>query len=395
MLVAASAVAAGFGYLWTIITGRLLPAAEYSDFSAAASIIYFAATAMAPCSQTLAYFTASSIAAGDLDWALALERHALRVIAGSGLVVISFVAVASRPLATLLHFRSRLCLVLAVAAAIGVGALHVKRGRLLGQQQFRRYSWNLTAESIVRLLLALPLLLLAASASASVAAYVAALLAALALAGWQESNARGVDMASIRRYFAPVFAYTIIYGAFQNIDILIVKRLFPPAEAGIYGAASFLSRAAGMLVMPFVAFAVPHLVEVIGDEAEVRRRFVRICRQYGILATAAVAVIGACRKVIMSLLFGPEYGPAAGLLLPLSVAIALSGLVFLICQLPVAANRFGFVKWYAVGLFVEIAGLAGFHRKLTEIPMILIIANMITLALMLPHVWARPVNTSA
>jgi O-antigen/teichoic acid export membrane protein len=344
---------------------------------------------MAPGAQTLAYFTASYVAAGDLDSALALERRALRLLAIAGVVVIAVTVAASSPLATLLHFRSRLSLVLAAASAVGVGALHIKRGRLLGQQQFRRYSWNITTESIVRLLLAVALLLLAASAAASLAAYVVALLAAMALAGWQKGDFREVDMAAVRRYFAPVFAYTIIYAGFQNIDVLIVKRLFPPAEAGMYGAASFLSRAAGMLVMPFVAFAVPHLVEALGDPAEVRRRFVRICAQYSILAAVAVAVIGSGSRLIIALLFGPGYGPAAGLLLPLSAAIALSGLVFLVCQLPVASNRFAFVKWYALGLLVEIAGLARFHRTLLDIALVLIIANVITLMLILPHLRVR------
>jgi O-antigen/teichoic acid export membrane protein len=389
MLVGASVTSAGLGYLWTIVTGRLLPAAEYADFSASASIIYFAATALAPCAQTMAYFTASYIGAGHSDAAFALERRALRFIALAGLLVLIAAAAASSPLAASLHFRSRLTLLLAVASAAGAGVLHIKRGRLLGQQQFRGYSWNLIIESIVRLLVAVLLLLLAASAAGSVGAYAAALLAAMALAGWQKGAVREIDMQAVRRYFAPVFAYTIIYAGFQNIDVLIVKRLFPPAEAGMYGAASLLARAAGMLVMPFVAFAVPHLVEVLHDAAEIRRRFARIVVQYIVLAAIAVTVLGLGSRVIISMLFGREYGPAARLLLPLSAAIALSGLVFLLCQLPVATNRFAFVKWYAFGLLIELAALATFHRTLLDIPLVLIVTNAIALVLMIPHLRVR------
>ncbi|MGH9421058.1 MAG: lipopolysaccharide biosynthesis protein, partial [Thermoanaerobaculia bacterium] len=309
MLLAASAVSAGLGYLWTIVTGHLLPPAEFAEFSAAASIIYFAVTSMSPCAQTMAYFTASYAAAGDPDSALVLERHALRFLAGSGVVAIAGIAVTSSPLAALLHFRSPLSVVLAAASAVGVGAILVKRGRLLGQQQFQRYSWNIIVESLLRLLLAVPLLSYVASATASLTSYFAALLAAMALTGWVKGVTGNVDMAPVRRYFAPVFSYTIIYAGFQNIDVLIVKRMFPPVEAGMYGAASFLSRAAGMLVMPFVAFAVPHLVEALEDPTEVRRRFVRICAQYSILAAVAVAVIGFGRRAIILLLFGREYGP--------------------------------------------------------------------------------------
>ncbi|HEV7573150.1 MAG TPA: hypothetical protein VGQ21_16740 [Thermoanaerobaculia bacterium] len=388
-LVGASVTSAGLGYLWTIVTGRLLPAAEYADFSASASIIYFAATALAPCAQTMAYFTALYIAAGNADAVFALERRALRLIGVAGLVVMIAAAAVSSPLAAALHFRSRLTLLLAIATAVGAGFLHIKRGRLLGQQQFRRYSWNITLESIVRLVAAVLLLLVAANAAASVGAYTAALLAAMALAGWRSVNFEGVEIAAVRRYFTPVFAYTIIYAGFQNIDVLVVKRLFPPKEAGVYGAASLLARAAGMLVMPFVAFAVPHLVEVLNDAAEIRRRFARIVIQYIGLAAGAVAVLGLASRTIIALLFGREYGPAASLLLPLSAGIALSGLVFLLCQLPVATNRFGFVKWYALGLLIELAGLAMFHRTLLAIPVVLIVTNAIALMLMIPHLRTR------
>src|SRR5436305_13269902 len=182
ILVVASAAGAGLGHVWTAVTGRLLTAAEYADFSAAASIIYFAATATAPCAQTLAYFTATYSAAGDLDLALALERRAIRVFVLATLLALIVVAAVSSPLAALLHFRSRMSVVLAAVAAVSVGALHVKRGRLLGQQQFRRYAWNVTAESAVRLLVAVLLLFRAASAASSISAYILSMVAAMAWA---------------------------------------------------------------------------------------------------------------------------------------------------------------------------------------------------------------------
>jgi O-antigen/teichoic acid export membrane protein len=389
MLVGASAASAALGYLWTVVTGRLLPAAEYADFSAAASIVYFAATAMAPCSQTLAYFTAFWSNSGDFVSAWELERRALRLIAITGLAVSVVVASTSTHLATLLHFRSPESLVLATLAAIGVGALHIKRGRLLGQQQFRRYSANIVGESIARILLSVALLWFAVSASSSLSGYLAALVVALMFLGWKRTPRRAIDMVAIRRYFAPAFAYTIVYAGFQNIDVLIARRLFSASEAGIYGAASFLSRSAGMLVMPFVAFAIPHLVEVAGEPAEMRRRFIRICTQYTVLALSAVTMIGSCSQLIVRFLFGTGYAPAAGLLLPLSAGAALSGFVFLVCQLPVATNRFGFVKWYALGLLGELSGIAAFHRRLIDIALVLIITNVITLALVAPFLRAR------
>src|SRR5207244_476008 len=115
----------------------------------------------------------------------------------------------------------------------------------------------------------------------------------------------------------------------------LVKQWFPRDNAGLYGAASFLARAAGMLVMPFVAFTIPHLVEAAADRAEVRRRFIRICLEYGALSVAALLVIAFSGERIVILILGSGYAAAGPLLLPLSTAFALSGFVFLLCQLPV------------------------------------------------------------
>lgn len=139
-----------------------------------------------------------------------------------------------------------------------------------------------------------------------------------------------------------------------------------------------------MLVMPFYAFAVPHLAEVASDPHEVRRRFIRICAQYAALASVALLVLAAGSRLIVIHLFGVAYAEAAPLLLPLGAAIALGGLAFLFGQLPMALNRFGFIAAYAPALALEVTLLACFHRSLPEVALTLVVANVVTLLAMLP-----------
>lgn len=382
-LVASTVVAAALGYVWTIVIGRLITTSEYADFSAGVAIAYFAVIALAPLAQTVTYFTATL----ERERAAAMQWRVLRSVLVAGAALIALSAAGAVPLARALRLREPMDIVLVAVSIAAVGALHARRGVQLGERRFGSYSFNMTLETAVRLAAAVALVVLWPRATSGLASYACSLtVAMLAAGGWPCRHAGDVDTRAIVRYFVPALVYTAIYAAFQNIDVIVVKRLFPPAEAGGYGAASLLARAAGMVVMPFYAMAVPQFIEAADDHAELRRRFVRICAQYSALAALAVAAFGIAGDRIDTLLFGRAYAGAAPLLLPLSGAIALSGLVFLICQLPVARNRFAFIGAYAAGLACEVALLALMHGTLREITLALLVANGVTLALILPFV---------
>lgn len=382
-LVASTGIAAALGYVWTIAIGRVIPPAEYADFSAGVAIAYFAVIALSPLGQTVTYFTATL----DGERAAAMRWRVLRFVFAAGAVLLALSAVAAVPLARALRLREPVDIVFIAAAVVIVGALHARRGVQLGEQRFGSYSFNITLEAVVRLAVAFALLAMWPRATSGLASYACSLaVATFAAGGWPRRHGGDVDTRAVVRYFVPALVYTAIYAAFQNIDVVFVKRLFPPAEAGGYGAASLLARAAGMVVMPFYAIAVPQFIEAGDNHAELRRRFVRICLQYSALAAVAVAAFGIAGDRIDTLLFGRAYASAAPLLLPLSGAIALSGLIFLMCQLPVARNRFAFISAYAAGLAFEVVLLALMHGTLREVTLALVAANAVTLALILPFV---------
>jgi len=390
VLVVSGGAAAALGYAWTIVTGRLVTTAEYSDFSAGVSILYFAVTALAPLAQTVAYFTANFLARGEREAAAALQWRILRTAMVAGVAIVLVSAVAAGPLSRALRMREPADIVLVAASLALIACLQARRGVQLGEQRFGSYSFNVAFESVLRMGVAIPLLLAWPRASASLAAYAVSLAMATLLAGGPPRRGAGTsERVAVLRYFVPALAQTAIYAAFQNIDVLFVKRLFPPADAGAYGAASLLARSAGMLVLPFFALAVPHFVEAGADSAELRRRFLRVCVSYSLLAALAVAVLGGASSFIATRFFGARYAAAAPLLLPLSGAIALAGLVFLMCQLPAARNRFAFVGAYAAGLTLEIALLAWRHGTLHEVTLVLLAANAVTLLLILPFVLSQ------
>ena len=359
LVVGAGGVAAALGYLWTIAAGRLLPPGAYADFSAAAAIIYFAVTAFLPLMQSVAFFAVRG--EEGLEWRL------LTIVLVAGVVL----AIAWRTWTAV--------------AIVTTAAVNIRRGVQLGKQRFDAYAWNIAIESVLRLALAVAFLLVHRSAPSAIASYVASTAMATLIAG-STPHRGAIDLKPFAKYLAPMLAYTAIFAAFQNLDVLIARHFFAPDDAGRYGAASFLARGAGMLVMPFCAFALPRLA---AEPAEAWRRFVRICAAYVALAALAVAILGGASGWIVRTLFGAPYAAAAPLLFPLGGAIALSGLVYLACQLPVSRNRFRFLIPYAAGLVIDVVVLALRHGSALQVAHAIVAANAVTLLLVLPFAARR------
>src|SRR6185436_9281224 len=116
-------IVAVLGLLWTLSAGRFLPPAEYADFMAGASLIYFAAMALGPMSQTIAWFTVTrEESAGNAI------RAAERLILISGGIALLVFAAVSPFVSSALHFRSvrPLFVVLIVVPILGISA--IRRG---------------------------------------------------------------------------------------------------------------------------------------------------------------------------------------------------------------------------------------------------------------------------
>ncbi len=377
-LVASGIAAALLGYVWVLSAGHLLPVRAYADFTAAASLVYFVAIATAPVSQTVAFFTA--VANREHRPLGGMIRRLERFIATIGSLVIVGVAA----LAVLLDKATGLwpptLLVAIAASAVAVSLVSVRRGYLQGEMQFDRYSVNITIEGLGRLVIAFAVCWLMPTAAAAVAAYAVASLAALALLPSVPSDG-SARLRPLLAYFGPALLTTVVYSAFLNFDILLVRYFFPTAEAAVYGASSFVARGVGMLVMPFYVYAIPQLAAVAHDRAEVRRRFLRICAGFGGLELLAIAGLAIVREPLVAVLLAPSYAAAASLVLPISVMVAVGGLAFIACQLPASRGDFGFLPLYAAGFIVELAAVTFWHATLLQAIAAMLASVCLTLVL--------------
>jgi O-antigen/teichoic acid export membrane protein len=375
LLLIAFVVASALGYLWTIIAARFLPPAVYADFAPAASILYFAVVALGPLSLSVAYFEARS---GGTNLTLRVEREVWRL----GLVLCSGLALLTPIAARLLGLASPAPLLAAVASAWLFGVLSVRRGAVQGRLQFGMYACNVALEATLRVGLIAVATLAVPRAFPAIATYAVSTFAALFLLSGASSAGPEGDLASFHRYLGRVVGYTAIYAAFLNTDILFAKVFFARGDAAAYGAASFLSRAAAVLVAPFSVWAVPRFAAAAGRSDDQRRAALTMLAQYAAMATLGVLALRIMRGPLTNLLLGSRYPAASELLVPMSIAVALHGFSFLLVQLPAARNDFRFLRWYAAGYGLEIIGLALVHVSALSVVGVVITAQLLTIGLL-------------
>ena len=175
-LVAAAGIAALLTIGYLVYAGRILGPAEYADFSAALSVIYFFAAALSPIAPTLARIAARRAARGEEATIASLRRAVVgRLILGCGVIVL--IASAAAPaLARWLNFRTAAPLIAAFVAGLLFAILSAERGVLQGLMLFRSYNANVILEALIRAAGAVFVLRAASpSAAAALISYVAGL----------------------------------------------------------------------------------------------------------------------------------------------------------------------------------------------------------------------------
>ncbi len=375
-LVAGSGVTAAMTIAYIVYVGRVVGPAEYSDFSAALSVIYFVGLTLSPLTPTIARLTASYRARGAAESIAALRRAALRRVAAiAGGVTVIGIAV-SIGIAEALRFRTATPLAAAFLAVLLYALVSVDRGVAQGLLLFRFYNANVIVEAAVRLLLAL---IVAKTASSALFPYVAGLLIAelvLATRLRQRVVPSQVDWSEVRKLAVPIMIVMFSLAVFQNADMLAVKRWFSPSDAGAYGAATAIARAFGVIFVPFYVIAGPLLTSLQEAGKPIGGATIRLTAWFSLSAIAALLVIAVAPRGLLSLLYGAGFIHGASVIVPLGGVAIISYAGLMLAQALLTLHDFRFVGGYVVCAVLQCAGLVLYHASYVDVLRVLYVAQI-------------------
>ncbi|MGA3217780.1 MAG: glycosyltransferase [Acidimicrobiales bacterium] len=180
------------------------------------------------------------------------------------------------------------------------------------------------------------------------------------------------------------------YWALTAVDVVLARHWLGPATSGWYAAAATVAQIALLAPGAIAAVTFPRLVggdvpHLVGPDSRPNQRLMFA------LGSTAVAVTGFAAALVVTLLasqtvralFGRPYAPAASVVGLLSFSGALLGLVTVLLHYHLSRGGRISASLCWPGILVAIVGATIWHRSMTEIALVMVLASSVVCAGML------------
>jgi hypothetical protein len=261
---------------------------------------------------------------------------------------------------------------LAIAAGVYI-PLGVRRGRMQGCYNFRALAINVVVEVAVKLGGALLFLHFEMGVTGVMTAVLLSILAAYIAGdpGAQYRAASGLIRIAPFGEGMQAVSYFVGQVILSNLDILLVKHFFPPAEAGIYAAVALVGRVVFMLSWSVVSSMFPVTA------SHTHRQGGRSVLYTGLLLVGTVtsAFIGAVALApegVWTILLGKQFllGTAASFSTLLTQYAVMTGIycVAVVVMMYEISRRTGTAAWVQLGASFLLAGaIWRYHDSLSQV----------------------------
>lgn len=378
-------VAAVLSLAYHAMAGRLLGPAAYSDFAGAVALAALLAIALGALTPITSILSARYIAAGEPARVRGLTNQLVRIALAAGAVVVLVSLVAGPAVARALQFRSATVVIAAAVVYLGIAASNVVRAAMRGSQRFAEYGRNVIAETAIRLAAGVTFLVLTKSAALAVAAFAVATLvttiSGLGVIRRVSPEVQAADLRDVTSILGPTVVLSAAMAVYQNADVLLVKRFFDPAAAGLYGSAAVLARTMAVVLMPLEALLLPRLTYLLERRERAIGPILSLLALFVAIAAVPLLLFAIAPDLVMTALYGRAYADAASLLLPLGGAMFLLFLAYLGGQVLISIGREGLAYVFSALVIVEVTVVVLFHQSLLTVAVILLASRSAGLAI--------------
>src|SRR5450631_3241806 len=305
----------------------------------------------------------------------------------AGAIVGTALAVASPAISRYLNLPDPLLIILLAIGTAFYIPLGVRRGLLQGMYDFRRLSINFILEVVVKLGATVALLAFGFGVQGVIAAVSASVVAAYLWAGpgpeLKVTPEPGLPASFLEGVQAIVFFVGQVI--INNVDILLVKHFYPPAEAGLYAAVAVVGRVVYMASWAVVSSMFPLSAGV--ERPEPYRRAVVVTPLLLVLLIAALSLFGLwlLPSVVWKVVFGASFQLSAQngySSLPLLYVAATSVYCLSVVLITYEMSRkIGNAGWLQLAFSGAIAaGIYLFHGSLHQVIMVQLVLMLLLLA---------------
>jgi len=246
----------------------------------------------------------------------------------------------------------------------------INRGVMQGKGKFKSLGWNLIAESTVKLILGISLVLIGwgvfgAMVGILIGFAVSFLLSFYSIKSILSSDEKKANIINLRIDTKPVFIVTSCILLFYSLDLIIAKMVFSSEIAGYYAIASVLSKTVFWGTQP-ISRAMFSLTSRKQGKREERKIFSSSIFILSSLILIALVSTFFLSDIIVRLFAGRFLNQSASILLYLIIGTSLLSYTNLLLLYKISLNKLKNVLIFPIFLIMEIFLLFAFSDNLTQ-----------------------------
>jgi O-antigen/teichoic acid export membrane protein len=373
IMLGGSLTVAALNFAFNVGVARTLGPAGFGHVSAAVTLLMLASAITLSFQMVGAKFIARNPSdSGRFLVFRSLERRAWMV----GLIAGGALAVASPWLTPALRMPSPWLLVVMGAAIAVFVPVGVRRGYFQGMCQFHRLAGNFVIEAAVRLLAGVVLVVLGFGVFGAVGGIAISVMAAYLLPQVTLLRTGAVGECSPPSLAEGMQAIVFFVGKviINNIDVLLVKHFFPPAEAGIYAAVALIGRVLAIMSWQVVSAMFP-----VSAASERNDRRVLVYPMLMVLGLTAAFIFGAMAfsSQVIGGIFGKSFAAGIGLM-PLYAATAGAYTLAVVLMTYEMSRKVASASWIQLAFSgLVVLGIVLYHTSLRQVIVVQLVLMLV------------------
>ncbi|MBI2040910.1 MAG: oligosaccharide flippase family protein [DPANN group archaeon] len=356
-------------YFYHFSMGRLLGPAGYGVVGALFAILYFLIAVLNTIQTVTAKFVSALKAEkkfGEIGYLLKKSHEKILIL---GMVFFVIFMAGAKPLSTFLHAPAANIIIFNFVFLV-VFVVSNLRGILQGLQKFIALGANVIFEAIIKIASGIALVLLGFGVNGALAAIVfsfagAWLLASLVLKKYKNNIEQyKIDGKAIYAYSIPVVLAMSAITAIYTVDVILVKHFFSPASAGHYAAAALLAKIIFFASVSISQVMFPKISELKAKNLDYEPTFRKSLLIVAGLTGAAATVYALAPKLVVGMLFGPEYFDIIPIMGLFGLTMALFSIAYLFVNYFLSSGKTKFLPMLLLFPAAEIISILTFHSSL-------------------------------
>jgi len=373
-------------FVYQIFMVRSLTVADYGVLNSLLSVFMIISIPVASGTTMVAKFTSGYAATGERDRADAFIRKVFKhVFFGSAAFIVLYF-IYGLHMKYFLRLDSALPIYLIGGLLFFTNLSTVSLGSLQGLESFVWYSAANVTGTFLKLGLAVLFIGLGWGVAGAIGAILFSQLAAFIvniiplrrdLMFKAKTPAPELHLKEKYKYIIPVFVSYAAFAIFTNIDIVLVKHFFQPAEAGAYSVAQIIGKITLFLPIAIATVLLPRASGLHAQNKEHRMVLEKSLIFTGLLCGLVILVYNLFPEPILRIFTGKVSAEIILLGRMFSVAMAFLSLSYVLLSYQLSINRFGFIKWMAMFSVLYIIAISIFHKSLSYVLYIMIVNAVI------------------